>query len=110
MLDLVVITRVIPNRPRLLPIFIKPAIASAIMGGAAWAVYGLLSRVLTAEQVNEVGQTIRVVSRMGTPGHLPGHRRGRGGLSGAGGGHPGHLQGRPGPDAKGDKLARLLRL
>lgn len=64
-LDLVVITRVIPNRPRLLPIFIKPAIASAIMGGAAWAVYGLLSRVLTAEQVNEAGQTIRVVSRMG---------------------------------------------
>ena len=64
-LDLVVITRVIPNRPRLLPIFIKPAIASAIMGGAAWAVYGLLSRVLTAERVNEAGQTIRVVSRMG---------------------------------------------
>ena len=64
-LDLVVITRVIPNRPRLLPIFVKPAIASAIMGGAAWAVYGLLSRVLTAEQVNEVGETIRVVSRMG---------------------------------------------
>ena len=64
-LDLVVITRVIPNRPRLLPIFVKPAIASAIMGGATWAVYGLLSRVLTAEQVNEAGQTIRVVSRMG---------------------------------------------
>ena len=64
-LDLVVITRVIPNRPRLLPIFAKPAIASAIMGGAAWAVYGLLSRVLTAEQVNEAGETIRVVSRMG---------------------------------------------
>ena len=65
MLDLVVITRVIPNRPRLLPIFVKPAIASAIMGGAAWAVYGLLSRILTAEQVNEAGETIRVVSRMG---------------------------------------------
>ena len=64
-LDLVVITRVIPNRPRLLPIFVKPAIASAIMGGAAWAVYGLLSRVLTAEQVNEAGETIRAVSRMG---------------------------------------------
>lgn len=64
-LDLVVITRVIPNRPRLLPIFVKPAIASAIMGGAAWAVYVLLSRVLTAEQVNEAGETIRVVSRMG---------------------------------------------
>ena len=64
-LDLVVITRVIPNRPRLLPIFAKPAAASAVMGGAAWAVYGLLSRVLTAEQVNEAGETIRVVSRMG---------------------------------------------
>ena len=64
-LDLVVITRVIPNRPRLLPIFIKPAIASAIMGGSARAVYGLLSRILTAEQVNEAGETIRVVSRMG---------------------------------------------
>ena len=64
-LDLVVITRVIPTRPRLLPIFVNPAIASAIMGGAAWAVYGLLPRVLTAEQVNEAGETIRVVSRMG---------------------------------------------
>lgn len=64
-LDLVVITRVIPNRPRLLPIFAKPAVASAVMGGAAWAVYGLLSRILTSEQVNQAGQTIRVVSRMG---------------------------------------------
>ena len=64
-LDLVVITRVIPNRPRLLPIFIKPAIASAIMGGAAWAVYGLLSRILSSEQVNQAGQTVRAVSRMG---------------------------------------------
>ena len=64
-LDLVVITRVIPNRPRLLPIFIKPAIASAIMGGAAWAVYGLLSRILSSEQVGQAGQTVRAVSRMG---------------------------------------------
>lgn len=64
-LDLVVITRVIPNRPRLLPIFVKPAIASAVMGGAAWAVYGLLSRILSSEQVDQAGQTIRAVSRMG---------------------------------------------
>ena len=64
-LDLVVITRVIPNRPRLLPIFVKPAIASAIMGGAAWAVYGLLSRILSSEQVDQAGQTVRAVSRMG---------------------------------------------
>ena len=64
-LDLVVITRVIPNRPRLLPIFAKPAVASAVMGGAAWAVYGLLSRILSSEQVNQAGRTVRAVSRMG---------------------------------------------
>lgn len=64
-LDLVVITRVIPNRPRLLPIFVKPAIASAVMGGAAWAVYGLLSRILSSEQVDQAGQTVRAVSRLG---------------------------------------------
>ena len=64
-LDLVVITRVIPNRPRLLPIFAKPAIASAVMGGAAWAVYGLLSRILSSEQVDQAGQTVWAVSRMG---------------------------------------------
>ena len=64
-LDLVVITRVIPNRPRLLPIFAKPAVASAVMGGAAWAVYGLLSRILSSEQVDQAGQTVRAVSRIG---------------------------------------------
>ena len=64
-LDLVVFTRVIPNRPRLLPIFVKPAVASAVMGGAAWAVYGLLSRILSSEQVDQAGQTVRAVSRMG---------------------------------------------
>ena len=46
LLDLVVIARVIPGRPRYLPIFLKPLVASALMGGAAWAVYGLLARLL----------------------------------------------------------------
>ena len=45
-LDLFIISRVIPNRPRYLPIFLKPLAASALMGGGAWAVYGLLSRLL----------------------------------------------------------------
>lgn len=44
-LDLVIISRVIPQRPRYLPIFLKPLAASALMGGGAWAVYGLLSRL-----------------------------------------------------------------
>lgn len=41
LLDLLLISRVVPRRPRYLPIFLKPLIASVIMGGAAWAVYGL---------------------------------------------------------------------
>ena len=46
LLDLAVIARVIPGRPRYAPIFLKPLIASALMGGAAWAVYSLLARLL----------------------------------------------------------------
>ena len=45
-LDLLIIARVIPRRPRYLDIFLKPFIASALMGGAAWAVYGLTARLL----------------------------------------------------------------
>lgn len=51
LLDLIIISRVIPHRPRYLPIFVKPLIASALMGGAAWAVYGLLSRLLTTQTI-----------------------------------------------------------
>lgn len=47
-LDLVIISRVIPKRPRYLPIFLKPLAASVLMGGAAWGVYGLLSKLLSA--------------------------------------------------------------
>ena len=46
-LDLVVIARVIPKRPAYLPIFVKPLLASLVMGGAAWAVNGLLTRLLS---------------------------------------------------------------
>lgn len=45
-LDLLIIARVIPRRPRYLDIFLKPFIASALMGGAAWAVYGLTAQLL----------------------------------------------------------------
>ena len=45
-LDLIVISRVIPHRPNYRNVFLKPFIAAALMGGAAWAVYGLLSRML----------------------------------------------------------------
>lgn len=45
-LDLFVIHRTIPNPPSLRRIFVKPLIASAIMAAAAWALHGLLARVL----------------------------------------------------------------
>ena len=44
-LDLILIARVIPRRPRYLEIFLKPFIASLLMGAAAWAVYGLGSKI-----------------------------------------------------------------
>lgn len=64
-LDLAIIARVIPHRPRYLPIFLKPFAASALMGAAAWAVYGLLSRVLSHAQVTEAGETVRTLSWTG---------------------------------------------
>ena len=60
-LDLLIIARAIPHRPRFAPIFVKPFIASAMMGAAAWAVYGLLYRVLS--HVPE-GETERVITWM----------------------------------------------
>lgn len=50
LLDLVIISRVIPHRPRFAPIFVKPFAASCLMGAAAWAVYGLLSRLLAGAE------------------------------------------------------------
>ena len=47
-LDLLLIARVIPRRPRYPELFLKPFIASALMGGAAWAVYGLGSKIAMA--------------------------------------------------------------
>ena len=70
-LDLILIARVIPGRPRYLPLFAKPAAAAAIMGLGAWGVYGLLSKllvklgVLTSEVVNEAGQTIQMLGYKG---------------------------------------------
>ena len=64
-LDLAIISRVIPNRPRFAPIFLKPLAASALMGGAAWAVYGLLSRVLSTAQESLSGEVSRTLSSTG---------------------------------------------
>ena len=45
-MELTAIKRVTPRPPRYSRVFLKPAIASAVMGGAVWAGYGFLSRHL----------------------------------------------------------------
>ncbi|WP_242961141.1 putative polysaccharide biosynthesis protein [Flavonifractor sp. An91] len=43
-LNLIVIKRMVPNPPRLIPVFVKPLIASVVMAAAAWGCQGLLAR------------------------------------------------------------------
>ena len=66
-LDLIVISRVIPNRPKYSTIFVKPLIASAVMGGGAWAVYGLLSRLFLDEAgvITRSGNAIATMGAIG---------------------------------------------
>ena len=49
-LDLIIISRVIPGRPSYVSVFAKPAAASALMGLGAWGVYGLAAKVLADSQ------------------------------------------------------------
>ena len=65
-LDLVVIARVIPKRPAYLPIFVKPLLASLVMGGAAWAVNGLLARLLShGGELSRMGCALTVFLSIG---------------------------------------------
>ena len=54
-LDLFIIARVLRSRPRYLSIFLKPFTASALMGAGAWAVYGLLYKVLARNTIAVLG-------------------------------------------------------
>ncbi len=62
LLDLFIIARVIPRRPQYVEVFAKPVLASLLMGAAAWAVYGLVEKILS--RVPE-GETQAVLSRTG---------------------------------------------
>ena len=57
-LDLILIARVIPRRPRYLQVFAKPVAASALMGLGAWAVYGLLSKLFLAAGIFAQADTV----------------------------------------------------
>ncbi len=47
MLNLFFVWKYSPEKPRYLQLFAKPVVASALMGGSVWAVYGLLYRALS---------------------------------------------------------------
>lgn len=64
-LDLVVIARVIHGRPDYLPLLAKPAAAAGVWGLGAWAVYGLLSKLLSYEEVTQAGETIQTLGKTG---------------------------------------------
>ena len=64
-LDLVVIARVIHGRPDYLPLLAKPAAAAGVMGLGAWAVYGLLSKLLSYEEVTQAGESIQTLGKTG---------------------------------------------
>ena len=64
-LDLVVIARVIHGRPDYLPLLAKPAAAAGVMGLGAWAVYGLLSTLLSYEEATQAGETIQTLGKTG---------------------------------------------
>jgi stage V sporulation protein B len=46
-LNLYFVWKYSPEKPRYLALFTKPTLAAAVMGGAAWSVCGLLSRLLS---------------------------------------------------------------
>ena len=68
-LDLLLIARVIPRRPRYAEVFLKPFTASALMGGAAWAVYGLGAKLLMKLgklcEIDQAAQQVLGLSRTG---------------------------------------------
>ena len=62
LLDLVIIKFALPRSLSYRRVFVKPILASVVMGFAAWAVYGLLSRLLFSlspfQSLAEDGQTV----------------------------------------------------
>lgn len=47
LIELIIIRRAVPSPPRFTRVFVKPVLASVVMGAAVWAVYGLMVNVLT---------------------------------------------------------------
>ena len=65
-LNLFFVWKYSPEKPRYLQIFVKPVIASTLMGGAAWAVHGFVSRLLSGSRsaygANALGTMIGIIA------------------------------------------------
>ena len=60
-LDLIVMARVIHGCPKYIPLFAKPAAAAAVMGLGAWAVHGLLAKLLAAGRMGNAVSTLAAI-------------------------------------------------
>ena len=56
-LNLLLIKRMVPHAPRYHLVFLKPLLASVVMGAAAWAAHGLLSRFLSGSFLLDAAAT-----------------------------------------------------
>lgn len=50
-LDLWIVSRIVPGCPHYVRVFLKPLLAAAVMGAAAWAVYGLLYKLTDSNTI-----------------------------------------------------------
>ena len=63
-LNLLFVWKYSPEKPRYVSLFFKPALASALMGGAAWACHGFVSRGLTGFSANMTNALATLVGIM----------------------------------------------
>lgn len=63
-LDLIALKHIVPEVGSYVRVFAKPVFAGAVMGGGAWAVYGLLERLLVALGMTQQAG-VQDISRMG---------------------------------------------
>ncbi len=64
-LNLFFVWKYSPEKPRYLRLFAKPALASALMGGAAWAAQGLSYRFLSASHSDYGSTAVSLVAGIG---------------------------------------------
>lgn len=60
-LNLMLVYRMLEKKPNYLSFFVKPVLASAVMGAAAWASHGLFSRVLGAGYLRQSLATLLAI-------------------------------------------------